>query len=191
MVPSDGSPVEAAAQPPRRRDGLTILRIMLLTAGVGAGIQVFGPDWDGDWSKNKGWLGLANSIVIGLSLPAPLFLLSAVWRKDQSIGPASLFAMAMGIGSLLLLPPPIIAALTSHESAAVTCLYYIMPQAGLWFLLAAALTGQIGRRLFDRCATPWTERYGYSLALLWSPLGLWHLVNYYREALQGGSFFDY
>jgi hypothetical protein len=189
MDPSEITP----AEPAPRNDGLTILRIMLLTAGVGVGLQVFGPDWEGDrfWAEGKGLLGLANAAVIGLSLPAPLFLLGARRRTVQTIGPSSLFAMAMGIGALLLLPPPIIAAMTGRESASPMCLYYIMPQAGLWFLLAAALTGQINRRLLDRRAIPWTERYGYFLALLWSPLGLWHLVNYYREVLQGDNFFDY
>jgi hypothetical protein len=181
---------DAAAAPTPRRDGITILRIMLLTAGVGAGIQVFGPDWDDTWSDSKGWLGLTNAVVIGLSLPAPLFVMGAMRRKDQLIGPASLFATAMGIGSLLLLPPPLIAPQLSNESSVMTCTYYIMPQAGLWFLLAALFTGQFGR-LLDRLGTPWVERYGHFLALLWSPLGLWHLINYYREALFGGSFFDF
>jgi hypothetical protein len=60
-----------------------------------------------------------------------------------------------------------------------------MPLVAAWFLLGALLTQQINRRLFDGAETPWTERYGYFLALLWSPLGLFHVFQFYRQALGG------
>ncbi len=180
MDPSDdiqANPVPSPA--PARRDALTILRILLLTAGVAVGIQVFG------WEKDKLLLlPLANAVVIGLSLPAPLFVVGRARQSPGAMGPGSMFAMTMGIGSLLLLPPPIIAKLViARESSAPLCLYYVMPLAAIWFLLGALLAGQISRRLFDRGRTPWTERYGYFLAVLWSPLGVYHLVNFYREAM--------
>ena len=174
------------ALPPRpaRRDALTILRILLLTGGVAVGITVFGPERDAIFRE---WKLLANAAVIGLSLPAPLIVMAAA-RRGQAIGHASLLAMTLGCGALLLLPPAALGAILSHNSTGPMCLYYVMPQVALWFLLAALLTGQINRRLFDRLKTPWIERYGYFLALLWSPLGILHLVNFYREALGGGHF---
>jgi len=172
-----------------RRDALTILRIMLLTGGVLVGMEVFGPKRDDNWKEWTAWRQLANAVVVGLSLPAPLFLASALWRRRPELRAGSVFAMAMGCGAILLLPPPLIAAYFGRESSAPVCLYYIMPQVGLWFLVAALLTRQINRELFAGPA-PWTELYGYVLALLWSPLGIWHLVRYYRQAFLGVDFFE-
>jgi hypothetical protein len=188
MDPADEIPANTSLpQVPPRRDALTILRILLLTAGVAVGIKVFIPEDVDGWTA---WRTLFNAAVIGLSLPAPLFVMGAVRRVQGPLGPGSLFAMAMGGGALLLLPPPVIVMFSSHKTASPACVYYIMPQVALWFLLAALLTGQINRRLFDRRQTPWTERYGYFLALLWSPLGIFHLVRYYRQALWGSDFFE-
>ena len=188
MDPSDDIPATSAPGPapspaPVRRDGLTILRILMLTGGVAVGIMVFVPDKHKELQEVEAWRAVANAVVIGLSLPAPLFVMAAARRSAGLLGPGSLFAMGMGTGSLLLLPPPLIAAYLDGESTAPACLYYLMPQAALWFLLGAVLARQITRGLFDRIRTPWTERYGYFLALLWSPLGVFHLVNFYREAL--------
>ena len=181
MDSSDRFPVsETPPHPPVRRDALTIGRILLLMAGVAVSITVFG-------AEREKVLPVVNSAVIGLSLPAPLFVLAAR-RRQVALGPASLMAMALGIGALLLLPPAAAVLILSGKSTAPMCLYYVMPQLSLWFLLAGLLTGQINRRLFDRLQTPWVERYGYFLALLWSPLGIFHLVNFYTEALLDKTF---
>jgi hypothetical protein len=52
----------------------------------------------------------------------------------------------------------------------------------LWFVLTAILSGQF-RGIFRRA--PWIERYGAALALLWLPLGAWHLLNFYLSAFGG------
>jgi hypothetical protein len=169
-VPADPTPA------PLPRDALTIRRILLLTAGVAAGLKVFAPESDQPLVQAEGWLLLANAVVIGLSLPAPFFLMGSV-RRARTLGPGSMFAATMGVGSWLLLPPPLI----GRSPAALLCSYYAMPLVAAWFLLATLLTRQVNRRLFDRAATPWTERYGYVLALLWAPLGVYHLVLMYRE----------
>jgi hypothetical protein len=44
------------------------------------------------------------------------------------------------------------------------------------------LGGHLARTLFNR-ETPWSERYGFLLALLWSPLGVWVLADLYTEVL--------
>jgi len=181
MDPADDIPV-GPPPTPTPRDALTIRRILLLTAGVATGLKVFGPTADELSRKGDQWLLLANAVVIGLSLPAPFFLWGAK-RRAQPVGPGSMFALTMGIGSWLLLPPPLIAAAVQavKPTSALLCTYYVMPLVATWFLLASLFTRQINRRLFDRAATPWTERYGYFLAVLWLPLGVYHLVVIYSE----------
>ncbi len=134
-------------RPPDRRDALTILRILLLTSGVAVGISVFLPDKE--LKGGTAWRVLASAVVIGLSLPAPLFVIAAARRIRGPLGPASLFAMGMGTGALLLLPPPLIAAWLGRESPAPMCLYYLMPQAALWFLLVHSSRG----KLIAACST--------------------------------------
>jgi len=124
---------------------------------------------------------LANAVLIGLALPAPLFMVRPRRRDARPLGFGSLFALVAGLGALLMLPPALAARLKSSQGGAVVCLAYVLPLMGLWFILAALLSGQI-RSLF-RADTPWRERYGALLALLWSPLGAWHLYGFYSEVL--------
>ncbi len=170
------------------RDRLTILRLLILTAGVAVGIVFFAPGYDGEeaWDNEK-WRALATAVLIGLALPAPLFCA----RRPQSetkLGAGGLFALTAGLGSLLMLPAAVIewAGRTSPTAGAdgmpATCLYYCLPLVGLWYLLAALVSGYVGRSLFAP-ETPWTERYGILLALLFSPLGVWALVDIYRDVL--------
>ena len=92
-----------------------------------------------------------------------------------------MFALTAGFGALLMLPPCLVGRIASEKTMAPMCMYYVLPLVGLWYLLAAAAGGQIGRKLLSP-DTPWSERYGFLLALLWSPLGVWHLVGFYHDA---------
>jgi hypothetical protein len=165
------------------RDRLTILRVLLLTAGVAAGVQVFAPPVEEDsFGKSEWWLMLANAVVIGLSLPAPLFTLRFRRVERPETGFGALFALMASLGVILLLPPAIVERLASGSKGEVQfCLYYVLPLSGLWFVLAILLTGG-ARKMWRKTESPWTERYGFFLAMLWSPLGIWHTVHFYIEA---------
>lgn len=178
----------AAVQPPAgspqtepRRDRLTIGRMLLLTAGLAAGLGIFAPEMGKqpkigapDW-----WIGLTNAVLIGLALPAPLFTVRLPWRKARPLGVGGLFALVAGLGALLMLPPALGARLKGQQAGAVFCLAYALPLMGLWFVLAGLLVGQIAS--LWKADTPWTERYGTLLALAWSPLGVWHLYRFYAD----------
>jgi hypothetical protein len=122
-----------------------------------------------------------------LTLPAPLFGIARVF-KNRSLGAGGLFALAIGLGVWLMLPAAVIECLArvrtpgNERNEAAGCLYFVMPMMGLWYLLAGLVSGHIGRRLFSP-TTPWIDRYGFFLALLWSPLGAWHVVDVYGNVL--------
>jgi hypothetical protein len=167
-----------------QRDRLTILRLLLLTAGVAVGLVIFAPRITEAYATDTDqWRGLASAVIIGLGLPAPLFCVRRPLRGRQ-LGAGGLFALTAGLGSLVILPAAVIAMIANGEPKGmpVVCPYYCLPLVGLWYLLAALLSGHAGRHLF-RPETPWTERYGFLLALLWSPLGVWVLVDIYRDVL--------
>ncbi|MBX3413748.1 MAG: hypothetical protein KF708_13740 [Pirellulales bacterium] len=67
------------------------------------------------------------------------------------------------------------------NNTSIACLYYCLPLMALWFLAAMMTGGRISRRSFSH-AVPFSERYGLILAILWSPLGMWHLWDFYSEA---------
>jgi hypothetical protein len=164
------------------RDRLTIRRLLILTAGVAISLGTLLPGFDRkELAKVDGWISLSTFFVVGLALPAPLFTLPRRSGR-QPLGPGGLFALTSGLGSLLLLLPMGINGLQgSKPGMEAICLIYCMPLMSVWYLLALGLSRQIGRRLFWP-ETPWTERYGFFLALLWTPWGIWHLFQMYWEA---------
>jgi hypothetical protein len=163
-------------------DRLTIRRLLVLTAGVAIGVTVFSPKGE-DPSTVEYWLRMAHAFVAGLALPAPLFSLR-FGRHRRELGAGGLFALMSGLGTLLMLPPVAAETLLQRGPASATvCFFYVLPMAASWYMLAAILSGSIGRKLFH-AATPWVERYGFLLAALWSPLGVWELVNFYLEAFR-------
>ena len=184
MPPTEPRGQAATATGGERRDRLTILRLLLLTAGVAVGIVFFAPRFtEANTTDAEQWRGLACSVIIGLSLPAPLFCVRRP-GSGRAIGAGGLFALTVGLGSLLMLPPSVVAVLADGEPKGMpaTCLYYCLPLVGLWYLLATLLSGHVGRHLF-RPDTPWTERYGFLLVLVLAPLGVWVLVDIYRDVL--------
>ena len=173
---------------PPRRDTLTIGRFLLLTADVAIGLGIFSPvenpdepeliDFDIDY-----FIVFYNAVLIGLTLPAPLFIIGQRLRKGPPIGPGGLLAVTMGLGALLMLPPVFIARLKQDEGMAFVCIHYMLPLVSFWYLLAALVAGKLRRELFAR-TTAWTERYGFFLALFWTPVGIWWLITFYMEALE-------
>ena len=176
------------AEEPTRRDTLTIGRFLLLTAGVAIGLGVFSPvenrdqpdliDFDLDY-----FIVVYNAVLIGLTLPAPLFIIGQRLRKGPPVGPGGLLAVTLGLGTFLMLPPVFIDRLQQDEGMAFVCIHYMLPLASFWYLLAALIAGKLGRELFAR-ATAWTERYGFLLAVLWTPVGVWWLITFYMEAFE-------
>ena len=84
-----------------------------------------------------------------------------------------------------MLPPAIAGPLlhknTMGSGSAGACLFYVMPLAALWFLLAAVLSGQLRLRHL-RGDLPWTDRFGVCLGLAWTVLGIWITGDFYWEA---------
>ena len=168
-------------------DRLTIGRLMLLTAGVAFGLSIFMPGGKIESQDLSGWAAIYSSAICGLALPAPLFCLSKAWRK-QPLGAGGLFALVAGLAVVMFAPAAIVEWVgrqmtpTNNRNDTIACLYFLMPLMALWHTVAACATGYV-TRLFKR-DTPWTERYGLVLALLWTPIGAWHFVAIYRDALK-------
>jgi hypothetical protein len=169
-------------------DRLTIRRLLILTAGVAVGLALFAPHFSaGDLADAGQWRAVVNAVIIGLALPAPLFCIPRAFR-NRGLGAGGLFALAVGLGVWLLLPAAVVewlarnASPSNQRNMTGACLYNVLPLMGFWYLLAALTAGHAGRRLYSR-TTPWTERYGFFLSLLWSPLGVWLLVDIYRDVL--------
>jgi purine-cytosine permease-like protein len=177
--PAAGSPAPSGV----RRDRLTIARLLLLTAGVAVGLGVYAPDVSlpegSSVDRRERWLGVANAVLIGLALPAPLFAIGLQRRERVALGVGGLFALMASLGALTLMPAMLMMRLSRASSGAALCLHYALPLMGLWCVLAAVVGGQ-ARFLFRKDA-PWLDRYGAFLALLWSPLGVRHLIWIYRD----------
>jgi hypothetical protein len=163
------------------RNRLTVFRVILLAIGAAVGIGVFVPELKPGESRNGMWLLWANAAVIGLSLPAPFFILAFRRTTATEVGAGGLFATMMGIGAILFMPPEIATRLGVGKSDLWYFLLYALPLMALWFMLATIVTGSAWRLIRGRMVS-WTERYGFLLAVLWSPLGVWHVVEFYREA---------
>lgn len=187
-MPSDLQPAESEASESPRRDTLTIGRFLLLTAGVAIGLGVFSPVKDRNQPPQIGFdldyaIVFYNAVLIGLTLPAPLFIIGQRLRKGPPVGPGGLLAVTLGLGSLLMLPPIFIDRLQQDEGVAFACIHYMLPLVSFWYLLAALVAGKLGRELFAR-TTAWTERYGFFLAVFWTPVGVWWLITFYMEAFE-------
>lgn len=163
-------------------DNLTLRRLLLLVTGLAVGMALFTPETPVEGIDAEYWWHLWGAIVIGLSMPAPLFALSRTWRGHR-LGIGGVYALAIGLGVWLLLPPAISVALRqdseAYDSTAYICMLYVPALMSLWMVLALGL----GRRLRVRYLGPgaaWTERYGFYLAFVWLPLGLrlmWLIYN--------------
>jgi hypothetical protein len=149
---------------------------------VAVGITVWAPGTgDFDPRDSEHWRVLWNAVLLGLSLPAPLFILRFRRAPTDLPGAGALFALTAGLGAILMMPPTVAARFVSRGPVgAVVCSQYVFPLLGLWYMLAALLGGHLTRTLVNRQA-PWSERYGFVLGLLWSPLGAWVLVDLYLE----------
>lgn len=167
------------------RDRLTIFRMLVIVTTVTIGIVVYGPER----AKKEAPLDfvewgriLASSVVIGLSLAGPVF--AVVRARTYRLGAGGLLALTLGLGCLVMLPPAAAMRFRPNSPAfnsGAMCLYYCIPLVCLWYLAAMAAGGRISRRSFSP-AVPFSERYGLLLALLGSPLGLWLMWDFYREA---------
>jgi hypothetical protein len=169
-------------------DRLTIGRLLILTAGVAVGMALFAPRFaSGDLKIAQNWRLAAFSVIAGLAISAPLFCLRRVVKKG-ALGVGGFFALATGLGVWLMLPAAVIEWFVrlrvpnTDAYQAGMCLFYVMPMIGLWSLLGGLVSGAFGRRLLSP-ATPWIERYGFSMSLLWAPLGVWQVVDVYLDVL--------
>jgi hypothetical protein len=159
------------------RDGLTIRRLLVLTGGVGVGLAIGTPK-PFDAGEADSWRTLITVIVMGLSLTGPLFVLA---DRRGRLGWGGLFWFAQGLGVWILLPPIIVDRFKSGiRLSPLLCLVYMLPLMGLWFALAALVNGQLSRRRLR--LAPWRERFGVLLAVVWSPLGVWVVLEFYYNA---------
>ncbi len=165
-----------SASAPVTPDKLTIARLLILTAGVAAGLRLFALDV-ASLDTFDAWRTVASAVLAGLSLPGPLFILR--WRRRMPVGLGGLLWLALGLGVWTMVPPAL--AVPLDDASARTCLFIGMPLASLWFMSALLLSGQLRRGIFSRFE-PWTERFGLGLGLAWSPLGIGWLFDIYGEA---------
>lgn len=166
------------------QDRLTIWKLLWLTAGVGVGLSCFCPPLGKfAWNNAADWRIVLNGILSGLSLAAVGFGLNLRLRGKR-LGFGGLFGLMSGLGALLLLPPMLIVGegKAIGDRVAFMCLVYMMPLMALWFLLAVAVGGRLNRRIWS-ASMPWTEKFGYLLAIAWTPLGVWMMVDIYRDSL--------
>ena len=185
----NASPATAPESCEVASDRLTIRRLLLLTAGVAVGLTLFAPRFEeGGFADVEQWRAVANAAIIGLALLAPLFCFSRAVR-NRHLGAGGFFALAVGLGVWLLLPAAVMEWFARHatpptdRNMTAGCLYNVLPLMGLWNLLAALVAGSAARReLVPKMS--WTERYGLFLSLAWSPLGVWMLVDIYRDVLR-------
>lgn len=163
---------------------LSLSRMMVLVAGLGIGLSLFHQDRDVDFRDLDWWRGTAIAMLIGCSLPGVLYT-----TRQRTSGPrqglGSLLWLSLSLGALLMVPPAIAGPLLHDQAvgsnSSVVCLYYTMPLASLWFILAAVVSGQLRRRCLS-AAVSWGERFGWCLGLGWSVLGGWLLFDFYFEA---------
>lgn len=138
-----------------------------------------------DWKNHESWRALLNAVLSGLSLPAIGFGLSLRLR-GHDLKSGSLFGLMAGLGALLMLPAAIMAKVLAEpeqsDNIVVSCMYFVMPLMGLWFFLAAWVGGMFTWRLWSQ-PMPWSEKYGYLLAVAWTPLGVWVLADIYHDAI--------
>ncbi len=171
--------------PAGRRDRLTIARLLVLTAGVAVGLTWFSPNAgdvnDGEAGTIRDWM---TAFLIGLSLPGIIYPVARGWR-DKRFGLGAALWLTLAIGALLMLPPIIANRYDGNSSngqMALACIYYVMPLTSFWFCLAILISSN-GVRIYRR-STAWTERFGFYLGLCWTPLGAWHLFNFYWSAFE-------
>jgi len=166
--------VQTVEMPVALRDEFTILRMLLLTAGVAVGLRVF---WNGEFnpSESGSYRIVAAAILNGLGLPGPLVTLRRKGQRPLDLG--GLLWVTIGLGAWLLLPP----SLMKPDGSAVMCLHYAVSLVCIWYLLAAVAGGRL--RWASLRATPeWSERFGIYLAMAWVPLGLWIIWELYADA---------
>ncbi len=107
------------------RDSLTIRRLLLLTAGLAIGLGLFTPErQEGRLVRLNldATLGLFSAAMLGLALPAPLFVLGSLPRARRSAPVASMPA-TMGLGALLMLPPVVMHRFAGGPGATIVCLF--------------------------------------------------------------------
>lgn len=173
----DGSATDASTV---SDDRLTIGRLLVITAGVAIGLVIFAPGKPSiaevDWFR-----ALWFALLAGVALVSPLFVIGRRIR-GQRAGVGSMLLLTLGFGVLTLVPSAIADRVGgSNEGFSVLCLTYCVPFVCLWYLLAAGAGGQLTLASFQR-STPWVERLGLYLALVAAPLGIWLLIDVYREA---------
>lgn len=164
-------------RPKNNIDRLTIRRLLILIAGIGAGLAIGTPQpFEG--GNVDHWRGLLTVIVMGLSMTGPVFVLA---DRRTPLRWGGLFWFAQGLGVWLLVPPIVVERFKSGiRLSPLVCLMYVLPLMGLWFALAALATGQYSKRRLRRL--PWRERFGVLLAMLWTPPGVWVMVEFYYDA---------
>jgi hypothetical protein len=180
QLPSTPTPDPPGTGPPQRADRLTIFRLLLLTAGIAVALAFFPPDTE--WTNSAFWRQLWGSILIGLSLPAPLILLFKR-KPGQPHGLGGMVWLAFGLGAWTMLPPAVAMSFPRRDSFGLSpsmCLHLALPLAGLWTAMAISISGRF--RAEFAATQPWSSRMGIWVILGWSPLGVWLLYDVYKGA---------
>ena len=163
----------------RSGDRLTILQVMLLTVGVAAGMTIANSaDLDFEDFNLERSRALAVATMMGLSLVAGLLTLRRRFR-GYALNVGGVMNLAVGWAIVLLGPALLLELFRAEEDVPSMFLFvYMVPLLPLWGVLAGFVTHRIDRRRLGT-ASPWSERLGLYLALLWALLGVWVLVDLY------------
>lgn len=160
-------------------DRLTIGRLLLMTAGIAAGLALFLDPTTLSLDNGEHVRMIFNAPLLGASLPGAWFVLSDR-RARRRMGIGGWMALSTSLGVILLAPAAAMVRF-GGRGPALGCIHYMIPLGMLYLLLSGVVTGRIRRRSFGRRAT-FADRYGLWLGTLFAPIALSILWEIYSEA---------
>ena len=167
--------------PPRPHEQLTILEAMVLIAGVAFGLWMFNDKREKN-SEPDGWVIVAVSVLGGSSIAVvPMMLVDRIRHRRRWRSGAFLW---FGIGLVCWGLAPAITIerlkISGHGSVAPTCLVYMLPLIGLFFLAAAAVGGQPIRHWWT-CRGWWPEWLGMYVLIGLAATGVYVMYSIYKD----------
>jgi hypothetical protein len=178
----------AARRVPRN---LTILDLLILTAGIAVGLWLISQSLAAQPPDAEAWLMAVTFGLGGLSLAGPPLLL---WRRSRGgwrrLRTGELFWFCQGTASWLLWPPAIYVRVQGKKAMgdgmSEVCYFYGTPLMALYIVLTLLAGGWLNpRRRRPRRRRSWTETFGLLLGLAWACTGLYVLSILYRKDFFG------
>ncbi len=176
----------------RRPLRLTILDLLILTAGVAVGLSLIVDSIRTGSPDTEGRILMVLTLSLGgISLAGPPLLL---WRRYRSgwkrMRLGELFWFCQGTASWLLWPPVMYVRMRGKnamgDGMSEICYFFGTPLMALYIVLTLLAGGWLGlRRRRPRRRRSWTETFGLLLGLAWACTGLYVLSILYRKDFFG------